>query len=242
LAGRAKVKADAAVATLLGPGASIIAYAGSRLTARRTDGTVVHASLSSYGQLLHECVVSGRWTEALRLARFVKQEPLWAALASLALAGSRPNLDAAEAALAAIKAVDRLAWVSYVRGLALPERRNAELALYRRQPDEAEGILLQVRVGGVGCGTVLQFRGVGCAVAGQVARAQRASLGLPSLRPSLPHRPIFLLSCALHVCGRRNWLPLPCWHVTLARDTAPLLLSPCSPSPCRPAPLSCTAP
>lgn len=143
LSGRAKVKADASVATLAGSGATIVAFSGPRLTLRRADGSRVHATVAHSAQLLHECVAGGRWGEALRLARFVRQEPVWAALASLALAGTRPHLDTAEAALAAIRAVDRLAWVAHVRSLALPERRNAELAAYRRQIDEAEGILLQ---------------------------------------------------------------------------------------------------
>lgn len=143
LSGRAKVKADASVAALAGAGATIVAFSGPRLTLRRADGSRVHATVAHSAQLLHECVAGGRWGEALRLARFVRQEPVWAALASLSLAGSRPHLDTAEAALAAIRAVDRLAWVAHVRSLALPERRNAEMAAYRRQVDEAEGILLQ---------------------------------------------------------------------------------------------------
>lgn len=74
--------------------------------------------------------------------RFVRAEPLWAALAALSLS-SRYHLDTAEIALAAIRAVDKLAWVSHVKALPLMELRNAEMALYRRQTDEAEAILLQ---------------------------------------------------------------------------------------------------
>jgi hypothetical protein len=165
LASRAKVKADPSVAALfagtagglassigvagLGSGggnnaaATILCHSGSRLTVRRADGSVVHAKASAFSQILHECVASNKWKEALRLARFVKAESLWAALAALALSGPRPHLETAEAALAAIKAVDKLSWVSYVRSLPLPERRNAEMASYRRQFDEAESILLQ---------------------------------------------------------------------------------------------------
>jgi intraflagellar transport protein 80 len=65
----------------------------------------------------------------------------WALLAGLAVAAQQ--LSTAEAAYAAIEAVDKLQFVLHCKGL-LGEERAAELALFRRQPDEAEALLLQV--------------------------------------------------------------------------------------------------
>jgi intraflagellar transport protein 80 len=60
------------------------------------------------------------------------------------------ELSTAEAAYAAIDAVDKLQFVLHLRGKAGggggagDVAVAAELALYRRQPDEAEAMLLQV--------------------------------------------------------------------------------------------------
>jgi intraflagellar transport protein 80 len=63
------------------------------------------------------------------------------------------ELSTAEAAYAAIDAVDKLQFVLHLRGKAGAGAAvgaagdvavAAELALYRRQPDEAEAMLLQV--------------------------------------------------------------------------------------------------
>jgi intraflagellar transport protein 80 len=62
------------------------------------------------------------------------------------------ELSTAEAAYAAIDAVDKLQFVLHLRGKAGAGSAAgdvavaAELALYRRQPDEAEAMLLQVGI------------------------------------------------------------------------------------------------
>ena len=66
-------------------------------------------------------------------------------LAALAMAAG--ELAAAEAAFAAIGAADRLQFVQRCARLPCAESRAAEVALYRRQPAEAEALLLQVRGG-----------------------------------------------------------------------------------------------
>jgi hypothetical protein len=67
------------------------------------------------------------------------------------------ELPTAEAAYAAIDAVDKLQFVLHLRGKTAGGAGGgaagdvavaAELALYRRQPDEAEAMLLQVRLHG----------------------------------------------------------------------------------------------
>ena len=70
----------------------------------------------------------------MRLCRFVKSDGLWACLAGMSLHAQ--HLETAETALAAINEVDKLHYVLYIKDIPSPEGRAAELALYRRNPDE----------------------------------------------------------------------------------------------------------
>jgi intraflagellar transport protein 80 len=70
----------------------------------------------------------------------VEDPACWALLAALAI--DAVQLGAAEAAFGALDAVDKLAWVRRVAALPSEEGRAAELSVFRRRPDEAEGILL----------------------------------------------------------------------------------------------------
>jgi hypothetical protein len=53
------------------------------------------------------------------------------------------HLDTAEIALAAVNEVDKLHYITYIKDIPSEEGKNAELALYKRNVDEAEQILLQ---------------------------------------------------------------------------------------------------
>lgn len=86
------------------------------------------------------------------LPRFHHDGVVWTCLAALAMAAS--ELSTAEAAFAAIDAVDKLQFVLHINSLAGGASTAvagsdpvvvAELALYAGQPDEAEAKLLQVR-------------------------------------------------------------------------------------------------
>ena len=99
------------------------------------------ASVSPYPIELDKFVKKRQWEEAVRLCRFVKSDPLWAALAGGAI-GSL-HLDTADIALAARKEVAKLHYILYIKDIPLEEGQNAEIALYQRRPDEAERILLQ---------------------------------------------------------------------------------------------------
>lgn len=84
--------------------------------------------------------------------RFGNDSAVWACLAALAM--SAGELTTAEAAFAAIDAVDKLQFILHLRDLAGGAAAGpagdvvvaAELAVYRRQPDEAEFMLIQVGV------------------------------------------------------------------------------------------------
>lgn len=120
---------------------SISTFVGSSVTVRRADGTVLAATVSPYPSMLYEFTTSADWDKAVRLCRYVKSKGLWTCLAGMAL--HRRHLETAEIALAAIDCVDKLYFVLYVKAIASDERRNAELALYSDNIEEAEAILLQ---------------------------------------------------------------------------------------------------
>ena len=101
----------------------------------------METAVSPTPAMLYDFVSSGRWDEGARLCRYVKSDALWATLAAMALHGR--HLDTAEIAFAALNEVDKLHYVLYIQSIPSEEGRQAELALWRREPDEAEHILLQ---------------------------------------------------------------------------------------------------
>jgi len=118
-----------------------VGFFGGKVLITRADGAKVAAWVASHPAMLHELVRRNEWGKAARLCRFVAHGSLWAAFAALAM--SAGELDAAEAAFAAIGAADKLAFARRCAAMVPAERRAAELALYRRQPGEAEALLLQ---------------------------------------------------------------------------------------------------
>jgi len=125
----------------LGKTPQFVNFSGTRVTPRRTDGTLVTIGLSPYPPLLFQHVADGNWEHAIRLCRFVKDKPLWACLAAMAINGK--ELNAAEVAYAAIDEVDKVQFILHIKEIPTSEGRNAEIALFRRRPHEAETILLQ---------------------------------------------------------------------------------------------------
>ena len=99
------------------------------------------ASVSPFPSPLYEYVQSVQWEEAARLCRFVKDQSLWACLAAMAINGQ--ELETAKEAFASIDELDKLQYILYIKDIASAEGRAAELALFRRRPEEAEQILLQ---------------------------------------------------------------------------------------------------
>lgn len=125
----------------VGRNAQITSYTSSRISVRKVDGSVVFASTSVDVSLLYELARAGKWEESLRLCRHQKSPPLYATLAALSLA--KKQLDTLEMCLAMLDEVAKLQYIQYIKSVPSEEGRQAELALYRRQPNEAERILLQ---------------------------------------------------------------------------------------------------
>ena len=97
----------------LGSSPSALTYEGSRAVFSRGDGARIFLNASPFAAPLHTAVASGRWEEAVRLARLARSPHVWAALAALALTGKQ--LDAAEYALAAAGAIDKLDFVRHIK-------------------------------------------------------------------------------------------------------------------------------
>lgn len=107
----------------------------------RADGAVLPVSVSPYPAMLHKYVTARGWDDAIRLCRFVKDEQMWACLAVMA-AGAK-ELNAAEIAYAAIEEVDKVQYIAHIKTIPTSEGREAEMALFCREPDEAEAILIR---------------------------------------------------------------------------------------------------
>jgi len=124
-----------------GKNPQLIQFSETHVTIRRSDGASITSSVSPFPSLLYEYAQNVEWESASRLCRFVKDQSLWACLAAMALNGQ--ELATAEVAFAAIDEVDKLQYILYIKDIASAEGRAAELALFRRRPEEAEQILLQ---------------------------------------------------------------------------------------------------
>lgn len=127
--------------TDFGKSAQVTLFAGTRCLVRRSDGVLVSAATSPYPSLVYDMVRRQQWDKATRLCRFIKDPQMWATLGAMAMAAK--ELNTAEVAFAAIDEVDKTNFVRKVKQIPTEEGRNAELAVYRRKPEEAEAMLLQ---------------------------------------------------------------------------------------------------
>ena len=124
-----------------GRNAHIGAFTGNRVSIRKVDGSLLFTTISSDILLLYELARAGKWDECLRLCRYQRSNVLWGTLASIAL--SKKHLDTVEVCMAEVNEFSKVEYVQYIKAVPSEEGRQAELALYRRQPEDAERILLQ---------------------------------------------------------------------------------------------------
>ena len=106
-----------------------------------THTHILSFSVSPFPAILHQHAASSKWEAATRLCRFVKDPALWACLAGMAAAAR--DLNTVEVAYAAINEADKVQYIAHIRDLPTAERRNAELALFCHQPQQAEAVYLQ---------------------------------------------------------------------------------------------------
>lgn len=154
-------------ATDYGRNAHIMSFTNNRVSIRKIDGAVVLYMLASEISLLYELGRNSKWDECLRLCRHLKTNSggsgnsrtnmneilasggnannvtvcIWALLAVLAL--SKKQLNIAELCYAELNEVSKVEYLQYIQSIPSEEGRQAEMALFKRAPDEAERILLQ---------------------------------------------------------------------------------------------------
>lgn len=128
-------------ASEFGKNPQILQFVGNHVMIRRADGSIVSTTISPYPAILHSYVQSGRWDDAVRLCRFVKDDILWSCLA--AMSSYAKELNTAEVAYAAIQEADKVQFILNIKDIPVKDARNAEMALLCGSPQDAEAILLQ---------------------------------------------------------------------------------------------------
>ncbi|KAJ3333732.1 Intraflagellar transport protein 80 [Blyttiomyces sp. JEL0837] len=128
-------------ANQFGKNCQFVNFNGTQCTIRRADGALVTVNnISPFPALLQDMVKKKQWEQAIRMCRYAKAKELWSCLAAMGVAGQ--DLNTAEVSYAAIEAVQKVKYICYIRDIPSQEGRSAELALLRRQPKEAEAILV----------------------------------------------------------------------------------------------------
>ncbi|XP_074535318.1 intraflagellar transport protein 80 homolog isoform X2 [Halichoeres trimaculatus] len=120
---------------------NILSFAGTKVTLRQGDGSLVYSSIPPYPALLHEYSSSARWEDALRLCRLAKDQSLWACLAGMAMVNR--ELDTAEMAYAAIGEISRVQYIQFIKEQPSKESTLAHMLMFSGQTQEAETTLLQ---------------------------------------------------------------------------------------------------
>ncbi|XP_045601736.1 intraflagellar transport protein 80 homolog [Procambarus clarkii] len=128
-------------ASEFGKNAIIDNFLDSVVTMRRADGSLVTTNVSPYPALLQNYVTTKHWDDAVRLARFVKDDIVWACLAAMATANK--ELGTAEVAYAAINEADKVQYIHYIKEIPVKEARTAEMALLGGHIGDAEALLVQ---------------------------------------------------------------------------------------------------
>ncbi|CAJ0929909.1 unnamed protein product [Ranitomeya imitator] len=119
----------------------IVSFVGNRVTIRRSDGSLVHIKISPYPAIIHDYITASKWSEAVRLCRFVKEQTTWACLAAMAIANK--DMSTAEIAYAAIGEIDKVQYINSVKDLPSKELRLAHIQLFSGNFHDAEAIILQ---------------------------------------------------------------------------------------------------
>ncbi|RVE64929.1 hypothetical protein OJAV_G00130660 [Oryzias javanicus] len=119
----------------------ILNFFGTKVTLRQGDGSLVYSNVPPYTALLYEYCSSARWEDALCLCRLVKDQSLWACLASMAMANR--ELTTAEMAYGAIGELPRVEYIKTIKEQPSKESALAHMLLFSGQAQEAESALLQ---------------------------------------------------------------------------------------------------
>ncbi|KAK3862875.1 hypothetical protein Pcinc_031302 [Petrolisthes cinctipes] len=128
-------------ASEFGKNAAVDSFLDTQITVRRSDGSLVTTSVSPYPALLHNYITTKHWDDAVRLARFVKDDIVWACLAAMATANR--ELNTAEVSYSAINEADKVQNIHHIKEIPVKEARMAEMALMAGHVGDAEVLLVQ---------------------------------------------------------------------------------------------------
>ena len=123
----------------IGRDCQITSFYGNNVAIKKKDGSQKIVSSAPYPQMLLTMCASGEWDRAIKLCRYIKEEYLWAILASISL-GMR-HIETAEISLANINSIDKVQFIMSL-GQKSPIVRKGELLLYFKRADEAEELYL----------------------------------------------------------------------------------------------------
>jgi len=124
-----------------GKNLTLLNYSFSSCELRRADGSKVFVSIPPYPFSLHDLISNNKWNEGVKICRFSKSNSLWACLAAMSM--NHKKLDIAEIAYAAIKQVDKVEFLNYIKRMPNKDIRAAKTALFCGNFSEAESILLR---------------------------------------------------------------------------------------------------
>lgn len=124
----------------MGKNATIHDFQGSRCNIQYEDGSFVFLSLSPTPYLLFEYLASKKWEQAIKLCWLFKEMSLWASVAAAAM--DAKEFPVAEQAYTALDQADKVQFINDLKNITSEVVRQAEYAMFRRQFDDAESILL----------------------------------------------------------------------------------------------------
>jgi intraflagellar transport protein 80 len=123
----------------IGRDCQIISFYGNNITVKKKDGSQKVVASSPYPQMLLDLCAGNEWDKAIKLCRYIKEEFLWAILASISL--GRRHIETAEISLANINSIEKVQFITSLANES-PIVRKAELLLYFKKIDEAEELYL----------------------------------------------------------------------------------------------------
>ena len=116
----------------------------SKISVRRSDGSLISTSINSSFIFLHELVSDNKFEEGLKLCRYLSDSPdgqkLWSSFAGMSLVAK--ELSYAEIAYSEIDRVDKVLYIQQIKHLEDSSARNGEILLISGRIKEAENLFI----------------------------------------------------------------------------------------------------
>uniref|UniRef100_A0A7E4VJE4 WD_REPEATS_REGION domain-containing protein n=1 Tax=Panagrellus redivivus TaxID=6233 RepID=A0A7E4VJE4_PANRE len=125
----------------LGKSPYLISFVGNVITIRRSDGCLIPCAVPPYPAGILNCVNGNKWDQAIRLCRILKDEVLWALLASLAAANK--NFFVAEIAYGELSEPEKVIFLNEIRSETNPQIKSALMTLFNGNARDAQLNLAQ---------------------------------------------------------------------------------------------------